>query len=223
MLRQSGIAARKAASQQITGGTPAPPAKPCSVLNRLMDTPVRAAIRRTTVLERGGILRLVVGMAFRGVVLKLLSRILALAAGGGAVFATACMGKPAPPQHPNLRLVSAGISPTHNIHFGDTVHVTARTNTPTTQAKLYLKIPMDDDVHAHVVPLYDDGTHGDSAPGDGEWAADYTWSSGDAAGTVEPLFVAMDFTEGYYESQYEQLKLNVDPGTAAPAANGGSG
>jgi hypothetical protein len=158
---------------------------------------------------------LVESMTTSDLLLNLLRKVLALAAGGGVVLTSACMGKPAPPQHPTLRLVSASISPARIIHFGEAVHVTARTNSPTTKAKLYLKIPFDDYVRAHVVPLYDDGTHGDKTPGDGEWAADYIWSSGDAAGNVKMLYVAMDFTEGYYESQYGQLNLNVEPDPAS--------
>jgi hypothetical protein len=146
-------------------------------------------------------------------ILRLLSRVLALAT-GGAVLGLVCCGGKRPQQHPALRLVSASIAPTHTIHRGDAVHVMARTNSPTTQAKLFLKIPLADYVHAHVVPLYDDGTHGDKTPGDGEWAADYTWASSDAAGNVRMLYVEMDFTEGYYESQYGQLNLNVEPGPA---------
>lgn len=153
-------------------------------------------------------------MSVSGVVFRALRRLLLAALGCGVMGGFTCCGAPMPPQHPKLQLVSASISPSHAIRCGEAVHVTARTSSPTTQAKLYLKVPLADYVHAHVVPLYDDGTHGDKTPGDGEWTADYTWACSDAAGKVKLLYVAMDFTSGYYDSQYRDLSLDVEPGPA---------
>jgi hypothetical protein len=91
------------------------------------------------------------------------------------------------------------------------VHVTAHVNSSTAKVQLQLKIPSAGYVRAHVVPLYDDGMHGDKAPGDGEWATDYRWNITDAAGNVQYLYVVMDFTEGNYATQYGTLNLNVEP------------
>jgi hypothetical protein len=127
----------------------------------------------------GGILRLVAGMTISGVVLKLLRKTLALAAGGAMLGLVCCGGKrfittaqSAPAPFIPVKILSSSITPASGaIHLGDKVRATTRLDPPVSSSQPYLVFADLNYMEHHTsrFKLYDDGTHGDKKARDGDW------------------------------------------------------
>lgn len=120
---------------------------------------------------------------------RVLKRALAVLAGCTALTGLSCCGKPAPP--PVLHLAQSSITPDKTISPGQVLQARARFSEPVTSSRISVVLLWDfGTTSRRQMRMYDDGTHGDPAAGDGEYSLDLRWKGSYVRGDAVRLSVA---------------------------------